>query len=590
MIVEEEVTLKRDLGAFGSFSIGYADVGADIYIALGLVLFFGLGAAPIALACAAVGYAFTALSYAELAPAIPVAGGSSSFTREAFGDFYSFLAGWGLLLDYTIDIAIFAWFTMGYLGGFAENLTKAGYPILNWLSVVNFSNAQGDYTYQVIGTSIFILFLIVLNLFGIKESVSFNAVLSVLDIFSEIVILGLGFFIAWSAPIAISNLSQLGTGVSWSNFGWAITVAMVSYIGLESLSQAAEETKNPSKTIPRTTFALIIAVIVVALTVSTLSVGLKTLTPLQIATTYQTDPVAGVAQGVVNELGAGSILYTLLPLWVGLLGFTIVAISSNTGVIGASRVTYSMGKHSILPVWFGKVHPKFRVPYRTIIVFTLASLGFILFIYVVDILHLSNEDPTIILADLYNYGALIAFMLTNLSLIKLRNKRPELFRPFRSPLTIHIRRKTGTVELPMLATLGFTINLIVWLLVLSLHQVGRVVGTIWFIIGILGYYVYRKRNGLKINEPIKGTLLTSPENAKKLHPDIFGPFPSTNSLEEEKRPEQIEGIAESEEESNGIVKESAEGGLKEERRRESVKESTEGHLEESKDASQDDEP
>lgn len=72
MIVEEEVTLKRDLGAFGSFSIGYADVGADIYIALGLVLFFGLGAAPLALACAAVGYAFTALSYAELAPAIPV--------------------------------------------------------------------------------------------------------------------------------------------------------------------------------------------------------------------------------------------------------------------------------------------------------------------------------------------------------------------------------------------------------------------------------------------------------------------------------------------------------------------------------------
>ncbi|MGZ4947240.1 MAG: APC family permease [Halobacteriota archaeon] len=582
------MTLKRDLGAFGSFSIGYADVGADIYIALGLVLFFGLGAAPIALACAAVGYAFTALSYAELAPAIPVAGGSSSFTREAFGDFFSFLAGWGLLLDYTIDIAIFAWFTMGYLGGFAKNLTNAGYPILDWLSVVNFSNAQGNYTYQVIGTAIFILFLIVLNLVGIKESVSFNAVLSVLDIFSEIVILGLGFFIAWSAPIAISNLSQLGTGVSWSNFGWAITVAMVSYIGLESLSQAAEETKNPSKTIPRTTFALIISVIVVALTVSTLSVGLKTLTPLEIATKYQTDPVAGVAHGVVSELGAGSVLYTLLPLWVGLLGFTIVAISSNTGVIGASRVTYSMGRHSIMPVWFGKVHPKFRVPYRTIIVFTLASLGFILFIYVVNAFNLSDEDPTIILADLYNYGALIAFMLTNLSLIKLRNKRPELFRPFRSPLTVHIKRKTGTVELPLLATLGFSINLIVWLLVLSLHQVGRVVGTIWFIIGVLGYYVYRKRHGLRINEPIEGTLLTSPENAAKLHPDIFETQSSTNVFEEEKKLEQIEGITKSEEQSEEIVKERAEGSVKEKSPVESVKESAETHLEGAQDAPQKD--
>ncbi len=534
-VVEEEVTLKRDLGTFSSFSIGYADVGADIYIALGLVLFFGLGAAPLALAAAAVGYACTALSYAELAPAIPIAGGSSSFTREAFGDFYSFIAGWGLLLDYTIDIAIFAWFTMGYLGGFAKNLTNAGYPVLDWLSVVNFANAQGNYSFQTIGTVIFIIALIGLNLIGIKESASFNAVLSVLDIFSEVVILGLGFFIAWSPSIAVSNITQLGTGVSWSNFGWAVTVAMVSYIGLESLSQAAEETKNPSKVIPRTTIALIISVVVIALTVATLSVGLTTLTPLQIATTYQADPIAGVARGVVNVLGENSILYTLLPLWVGLLGFTIVAISANTGVIGASRVTYSMGRHSIFPTWFSKISPRFRVPTRTVVVFTLASVGFVLFVYAVHTLNLTTEDPTIILADLYNYGALIAFMLTNLSLIKLRNKRPELFRPFRSPLTIRIKRQKGTTELPLLATAGFAINFVVWLLVLSLHQVGRVVGTLWFIIGILSYYLYRRSHNLKLNEPIEGTLLTTPENAPKLHPEVFNIPASIDVVMEEKK-------------------------------------------------------
>jgi hypothetical protein len=140
-----------------------------------------------------------------------------------------------------------------------------------------------------------------------------------------------------------------------------------------------------------------------------------------------------------------------------------------------------------------------------------------------------------------------------------------------------------------LATLGFSINLIVWLLVLSLHQVGRVVGTIWFIIGILGYYVYRKRHGLNINEPIEGTLLTSPENAKKLHPDIFETPPSTKSLEEEKKLEQIEGIAESEEKSEEIVKESSEGSRKEESPEESVKESTK-NLEEAQDAPQNGEP
>jgi len=116
----EEVTLKRDLGVLGSFSIGFADVGADIYVALGLVLFFAMGVAPLALAVAALGYMFTALSYAELASAIPKAGGASIFAREAFNDFWGFIAGWGLLLDYTIDIALFGWITMGYLGSFSR--------------------------------------------------------------------------------------------------------------------------------------------------------------------------------------------------------------------------------------------------------------------------------------------------------------------------------------------------------------------------------------------------------------------------------------------------------------------------------------
>ncbi len=124
--VVEEVTLKRDLGVFGSFSIGFADVGADIYVALGLVLFFAMGVAPLALAVAALGYIFTALSYAELASAIPMAGGASVFAREAFNDFWSFIAGWGLLLDYTIDIALFGWITMGYLGSFCQNLQQIG--------------------------------------------------------------------------------------------------------------------------------------------------------------------------------------------------------------------------------------------------------------------------------------------------------------------------------------------------------------------------------------------------------------------------------------------------------------------------------
>jgi APA family basic amino acid/polyamine antiporter len=287
----EVVKLKRDLGLLGSFSIGFADVGADIYVALGLVLFFAMGAAPLDLAIAATGYIFTALSYAELASAIPMAGGASVFAREAFDDFWSFVAGWGLLLDYTIDIALFGWITMGYLGSFLSNLGTVGIPFVGTLSGLNSINTLGvsgapDYTFQAVGTIALCLILMALNYIGIRESANLNIGLSIVSIISEIALLLIGFVFVWNLPTFIHNITQLGTGVSWTNFGWGITVAMVSFIGLESKSQAAEETRRPDKIIPVSTKALIVAVILAGLLLCTLAVGLPGMSPTTIGTTF----------------------------------------------------------------------------------------------------------------------------------------------------------------------------------------------------------------------------------------------------------------------------------------------------------------
>jgi APA family basic amino acid/polyamine antiporter len=525
----EEITLKRDLGVMGSFSIGFADVGADIYVALGLVLFFAMGAAPLALAVAALGYMFTALSYAELASAIPRAGGASVFAREAFNDFWGFVAGWGLLLDYTIDIALFGWITMGYLGSFCMNLGQLGVPFIGALAGLNSLNtvAMGsglipNYSYQAIATILLAVALMCLNYIGIKESSNFNIVLSVVSIISEIALLFIGFFIVWNYSTFASNITSIGVpgGVSWSNFGWGITVAMVSFIGLESISQAAEETKRPDITIPKATLALIVAVILAGLLLCILAVGLPTLTPQEIGHRYQNDPVAGVAAGIVKGLASTNPLVIILPLWVGFLGFVMLLMSTNTGVIGASRVTYSMARSKIMPAWFSHVHPKFRVPTRTIVVFTLASVGFVLFVYIMGTYRLTPEDPTIILGDLYNYGALVSFMLVNLALIRLRNRRPDLYRPFRSPLAIHVPWKGKKLEVAVMPLLGFFVCLFVWILVLSLHQIGKIVGTLWFIAGIIFYLWYRRRLGLSWKEPVPGTLATHPDIAHEMHPEI----------------------------------------------------------------------
>ncbi|WP_325380985.1 amino acid permease [Methanocella sp.] len=521
----EVVKLKRDLGVLGSFSIGFADVGADIYVALGLVLFFAAGAAPLALAVAALGYIFTALSYAELASAIPMAGGASIFAREAFDDFWSFIAGWGLLLDYTIDIALFGWITMGYLGSFLSNLGSVGVPYVGTLAGLNSINTMGisgapNYTFQAVATIILCIVLMALNYIGIRESANLNIVLSIVSIISEIALLLIGFALVWNLPTFIHNITQLGTGVSWTSFGWGITVAMVSFIGLESISQAAEETKRPDRTIPRATKALIVAVILAGLLLCSLAVGLPKMSPTTIGTTYQNDPVTGVAKGICLSLSPANPLVTFLPLWVGLLGVLMLLMSTNTGVIGASRVTYSMARYRIMPQWFSKLHPKYRVPTRTIIVFSLASIGFVVFVWVMGTYKLTSEDPTIILGDLYNYGALVSFMLVNLSLIKLRSKRPDLYRPYKSPWAFNIHIRGKDLDVPILPVLGFFVCLFVWILVLNLHQIGKIVGTLWFIVGVLMYLAYRKSQNLSWRDHIPGTQVTDPGVAHELHPEI----------------------------------------------------------------------
>jgi len=527
----EVIKLKRDLGVFGSFSIGFADVGADIYVALGLVLFFAAGAAPLALAVAATGYIFTALSYAELASAIPMAGGASIFAREAFDDFWSFIAGWGLLLDYTIDIALFGWITMGYLGSFFSNLSAVGVPYVGTLSGLNSINTLGissapDYTFQAVATIILCLVLMALNYIGIRESANLNISLSVVSIISEIALLLIGFALVWNLPTFIHNITQLGSGVSWNNFGWGITVAMVSFIGLESISQAAEETKRPDKTIRRPQRRSSSAVILAGILLCTLAVGLPNMAPTTIGTTYQNDPVTGVAKGIGLSLSPVNPLVILLPLWVGLLGVLMLLMSTNTGVIGASRVTYSMSRFKIMPVWFSKLHPKYRVPTRTIVVFSLASIGFVLFVWIMGTYKLTSEDPTIILGDLYNYGALVSFMLVNLSLIMLRNKRPELYRPYKSPMAVNFNLRGRNWIVPILPVLGFFVCLFVWILVLNLHEIGKIVGTAWFIVGILMYLAYRKSQNLHWRDHIPGTQVTHPDVAHDLHPEIAGELKS----------------------------------------------------------------
>lgn len=479
----EEHALKREVGWYGSFAMGYADVGADLYVAIGLVAFYAAGASPIAFAIASITYVCTGLAYAELATAYPYAGGAQVYSMKAFNDMIGFVAGWAVMLDYTVDMALFSLASAGYLSFFFPWMKSSFFP----LSLLGL-----EFKISYIGFAAFVLViaLLLLNSIGIRESSAFNELLVSLDLVVESVILITGALLAFGLMLFLSQITDFGApsvfsnivyvmpslGTQTQNFVYGITLAMTSFIGIESIAQAAEETKRPQKWIPRANKLSIIAVVVFAVGLSALSMGVM---PWQALAASQTDPMAAIASRVPY------IGHFLAPI-VAFTGFTICFVSTNTGVIGASRVVFSMGRFGLMPAWFYKVHRKFRTPVRTIAVFgligaTIALLGELHFV-----------------ADLYNFGALLSYVIVNISLIVLRNKEPDAYRAWKLPGTLKIRLREKLIFVPVISVIGTIATGTMWAFVIGFHAEGRIVGTIWLAIGIIGFIVFRRSRKMSI--------------------------------------------------------------------------------------------
>lgn len=178
----------------------------------------------------------------------------------------------------------------------------------------------------------------------------------------------------------------------------------------------------------------------------------------------------------------------LLATWVGFMGFAICYVSTNTGVIGVSRVTFSMGRLKLFPRSFAWLHSKYYTPYITIILFSLIACLLILINISLEGIHLLS-----LIASLYNFGALISYMYVNLSTIALRFK-DNSERAWKVPLNIIIKRggnKYFASYTPIF--FGFVSCFFVWLVIVSTHEAGRLLGSLWFLVGIVVYFIQKKR-------------------------------------------------------------------------------------------------
>ena len=464
---EPKIKLRRQVTVWGSFSWGYADVGADVYVALGLVIAVAQGATPLAFAIAGLVYVFVGLAHTELAAAYPVAGGGQYFAFRGMGDFLGVVTGAALMLDYTIDIALFAMASAGYVNfffpsirNFAIDLGPVKHVNLIWL-------------FESMG---FIAFLTVLNIKGVRESSLFNEVLGVLDMAMESSIIILGFGFAWRPDLF---LHQWNTAFPpTKQILYAVSIAVISFVGLESVSQAAQETIRPGTVIPRTSLALITVVLLFAMAFPVVSLGIL---PWQELASREGDPVAHLASQLPY------IGFLAGPI-AAVLAATIVLISANTGVMGCSRLAYSMSEMGLIGKWLSHVHSKYRTPIRAILVFAGVAALEAIFGF------MTGRKALETMADMYAFGAMLAYLLASMALVALRIREPRTPRAYRVPF--NIRWRGMDIPIPgILAVIG-TAGMIA--IVLWTHTVARIMGPLW-VMGWVAYYVWhRYKNRLPI--------------------------------------------------------------------------------------------
>ncbi len=458
--------LERVLGTPALFSTAYGNVGSSIYYALGVTAAIALGLTPLVFLISGLIFAATAATYAEGTVRYPEAGGSSSFARHAFNELVSFVAAWAQMLNYIITVAISAFFVPHYLSIFWEPLKTN--------------------PWDIIGGAAVIVVLVALNIVGIKEAAKLNIFLAVIDFATQVLLVIIGFAIVFHPHVLTANV-HWGIAPTWGNFALAIPVAMIAYTGIETVSNLAEEARDPTRSIPASIRLVAVAVFAIYFTLPLVALSAlpvykdasgEFVTKLGLPPDkggFENDPVLGL----VENLGIHGFLLSAAKIYVGVLAATILFIATNAGVIGASRITYSMASYRQLPEVFRRLHPRFKTPWLSLIVFAgVISIAVLL------------PGKVNFLGTMYSFGAMLSFTIAHLAVIALRQKpRREGEEIFRARPNLRI----GRFDIPLFAVIGGLGTAVAWGVVVVQYAPARFAGLGWLAAGLLFYWVYRRR-------------------------------------------------------------------------------------------------
>ncbi len=468
-------SLERVLGTPALFATAYGNVGSSIYYALGVTAAFALGLTPLVFVIAGVIFAATAATYAEGTVRYPEAGGSSSFARHGFNEIVSFGAAWSQMLVYVATVAISAFFVPHYLSVFWEPLREN--------------------PWDIVGGAVVVVVLVAINIVGVREAARLNIILAVVDFATQALLVVIGFVLVFSPEVLRSNI-EWGVAPTWTDFAIAIPVAMLAYTGVETVSNLAEEVRDPPRNVPNAYKLIAAAVFAIYFTLPLIALSAlpvfqqadgEWVTELGLPPDeggFTNDPVLGV----VKNLGLSGAVLDALEIYVGVLAATILFIATNAGVIGASRITYAMAGYRQLPATFRRLHPRFRTPWLALVVFA----------GVIPLLTLL-PGQTDFLGTMYSFGATLSFTVAHASIIALRYRFPDAEVVYRARPNLRI----GRVDWPVFAVLGGIGTLIAWIVIVVQEPTTRWAGIGWLVFGFIAYAVYRRRF---VHEPMARTV------------------------------------------------------------------------------------
>ncbi|HEX2070178.1 MAG TPA: amino acid permease [Thermoleophilaceae bacterium] len=456
-----EARIERGLGAPALFAIAAGAVGSSLYFALGIVAQDALALTPFAFAAAGVFFVLTTFSYLEASSLHPERGGASMFARYAFNELWSFVAGWAILLDFLIVMALGSLAVSGYLGVFWGLPTEPGVElvvaavVLAWVA---WSNVRGQTAeryrhvlWVVLGTGALSAGIIVVGLLEFRD---YGALVDSVD---------------------------LGTMPAWGDLALGAIVAGVALTGIESASGLAGELRVGRRGLRRV--GAVAGVGVLALYVGMSLVAVLALPVEHGATALSEEFVEAPLVGVASQFDPAWIA-DVLRYVVGAAGVVVLLQAVNGQMLGIGRLTYSLGTNRQIPSLAARLDATRGTPYVAIAI--AAAIAF----------ALSCSANAEWLAGIFAFGAALAFTLAHLSVVVLRYREPDRKRPFRVPLNLRV----GGGDLPLPSVLGAVIGAASWVTVVALHEGARYVGGGWLLGGLAMYVIYRKAQGKSLTQ------------------------------------------------------------------------------------------